>query len=167
MVELRPVALVMGVRRGGPRPGGGPGVGASSAGVAVAYKVSISDVETASSRLTIDINDDVVQVLRGWRKVRTEERAGVEPAGDDLVFVKADGPRCTRGSSANPRPLRGPHRHPGDLAARPPVPRLRHVAARVRLLLNSVVHVKVVSNPGGPRSGCSTRDELHLTLLVP
>jgi integrase len=59
--------------------------------VSVAYKVSISDVKTGTSRRTIDIEEDLVQVLRDWRKVRTEERDGVEPAPDDLVFVKADG----------------------------------------------------------------------------
>lgn len=59
--------------------------------VSVSYKVSISDVKTGTSRRTIDIEEDLVQVLRDWRKVRTEERDGVEPAPDDLVFVKADG----------------------------------------------------------------------------
>ena len=59
--------------------------------VSVAYKVSISDVKTGMSRRTIDIEEDLVQVLRDWRKVRTEERDGIEPAQDDLVFVKADG----------------------------------------------------------------------------
>jgi integrase len=59
--------------------------------VSVAYKVSISDVKTGMSRRTIDIEADLVQVLRDWWKVRTEERGGVEPTPDDLVFVKADG----------------------------------------------------------------------------
>ena len=59
--------------------------------VSVSYKVSISDVKTGTSRRTIDIEEDLVQVLRDWRKVRTEERDGVDPAPDDLVFVKADG----------------------------------------------------------------------------
>ena len=59
--------------------------------VSVAYEVSISDVKTGTSRRTIDIDDDVVQVLKDWHKNRTEERDGVEPTGDDLVFVKADG----------------------------------------------------------------------------
>ena len=59
--------------------------------VSVSYKVSISDVKTGTSRRTIDIEEDLVQVLRDWRKVRTEERDGVEPVPDDLVFVKADG----------------------------------------------------------------------------
>jgi integrase len=59
--------------------------------VSVAYEMSISDVKTGTSRRTIDIDDDVAQVLRDWRKVRTEERDGVAPAPDDLVFVKADG----------------------------------------------------------------------------
>jgi integrase len=59
--------------------------------VSVAYEVSISDVKTGTSRRTIDIDADVVQVLKDWHKVRTEERDGVEPTADDLVFVKADG----------------------------------------------------------------------------
>ena len=59
--------------------------------MSVAYKVSISDVKTGMSRRTIDIEADLVQVLRDWRKVRTEERDGVEPGPDDLVFVKSDG----------------------------------------------------------------------------
>lgn len=59
--------------------------------VSVAYEVSISDVKTGTSRRTTDIDDDVVQVLRDWHEVRTEERNGVEPGPDDLVFVKADG----------------------------------------------------------------------------
>jgi integrase len=33
--------------------------------VSVAYEVSISDVKTGTSRRTIDIDEDVVQVLRG------------------------------------------------------------------------------------------------------
>jgi integrase len=53
--------------------------------------VSISDVKTGTSRRTIDIDDDVARVLRDWRKVRSEERDGLEPGPDDLVFVKADG----------------------------------------------------------------------------
>jgi integrase len=59
--------------------------------VTVNYEMSISDVKTGTSRRTIDIDADVVQVLRDWRKTRTEERDGVAPAPDDLVFVKADG----------------------------------------------------------------------------
>jgi integrase len=59
--------------------------------VSVSYDVSVSDVKTGTSRRTVDIEEDVVEVLRDWRKVRTEESGGVEPAADDLVFVKADG----------------------------------------------------------------------------
>lgn len=59
--------------------------------VSVAYEVSISDVKTGASRRTIDIDEGVTQVLRDWAKVRTEERDGVEPGPDDLVFVKVDG----------------------------------------------------------------------------
>lgn len=59
--------------------------------VSVNYEISISDVKTGTSRRTIDIDADVVQVLRDWRKTRSEERDGVAPAPDDLVFVKPDG----------------------------------------------------------------------------
>ncbi|HMR97341.1 MAG TPA: site-specific integrase, partial [Microthrixaceae bacterium] len=59
--------------------------------VSVAYETSISDVKTGTSRRTIDIDADVVQVLRDWHKIRTEERDGVAPTPDDLVFVKGDG----------------------------------------------------------------------------
>ncbi len=59
--------------------------------VSVAYEVSISDVKTTTSRRTIDIDDNVAQVLKDWHKNRTEERDGVQPTADDLVFVKADG----------------------------------------------------------------------------
>jgi integrase len=59
--------------------------------VSVAYDVEISDVKTGASRRTIDIDDGTAQVLRDWFKARTEERDGVEPADDDLVFVKPDG----------------------------------------------------------------------------
>lgn len=59
--------------------------------VSVAYEISISDVKTGTSRRTIEIDEDVTQVLRDWRKIRTEDRDGVVPDPDDLVFVKADG----------------------------------------------------------------------------
>lgn len=59
--------------------------------VSVAYDVSISDVKTGTSRRTIDIDKGIVQVVADWHKTRTEERSGVLPAPDDLVFVKADG----------------------------------------------------------------------------
>lgn len=59
--------------------------------VSVAYEVSISDVKTGTSRRTIDIDADVVGVLRDWLKARAGERDGIEPAADDLVFTKDDG----------------------------------------------------------------------------
>lgn len=107
--------------------------------VSVGYEMSISDVKTGSSRRTIDIDDDVVQVLRDWRKHRTEERDGADPAADDLVFVKADGASM----------------HPDifsqlfdRIVAKLDVPvislhDLRHTHAT--LLLKAGVHVKVVS----------------------
>jgi len=80
-----------------------------------------------------------VQALRDWYKVRTEERDGIEPTPDDLVFVKADGTSM-----------------PPDIfsqlfdrtVAKLDVPAislhdLRHTHAT--LLLKSGVHVKVVS----------------------
>lgn len=107
--------------------------------VSVAYEVSISDVKTGTSRRTIDIDADVVQVLRDWFKARTEERDGTEPAADDLVFTKDDGSWL----------------HPDTFSqlfdrtvARIKVPvislhDLRHTHAT--LLLKAGVHVKVVS----------------------
>ena len=107
--------------------------------VSVAYEVSISDVKTGTSRRTIDIDADVVGVLRDWFKTRTEEREGTEPAADDLVFTKDDGSWL----------------HPDTFSqlfdrtvARIKVPvislhDLRHTHAT--LLLKAGVHVKVVS----------------------
>ncbi|HMY88758.1 MAG TPA: site-specific integrase, partial [Microthrixaceae bacterium] len=107
--------------------------------VSVAYEVSISDVKTGTSRRTIDIDSDVVQVLRDWFKTRTEERDGTEPAADDLMFTKDDGSWL----------------HPDTFSqlfdrtvAKAKVPvislhDLRHTHAT--LLLKAGVHVKVVS----------------------
>ncbi len=107
--------------------------------VSVGYETAISDVKTGTSRRTIDIDEGVVQVLRDWYKARIEERVGVEPAADDLVFVKADGTSM----------------HPDIFSqlfdrtvARIDVPAislhdLRHTHAT--LLLKAGVHVKVVS----------------------
>lgn len=107
--------------------------------VSVAYEMSISDVKTGTSRRTIEIDEDVVQVLRDWRKTRTEERDGIAPDPDDLVFVKVDGTSM----------------HPDIFSqvfdrtvAKLDVPvislhDLRHTHAT--LLLKAGVHVKVVS----------------------
>ena len=96
-------------------------------------------MNTGTSRRTIDIDSDVVQVLRDWFKTRTEERDGAEPAADDLVFTKGDGSWL----------------HPDTFSqlfdrtvARAKVPvislhDLRHTHAT--LLLKAGVHVKVVS----------------------
>lgn len=107
--------------------------------VSVAYDVSISDVKTGTSRRTINIDHDIVRVLREWREARTEERDGIAPTDDDLVFVKADGTLM----------------HPDIFSqvfdrtvAKLDVPKislhdLRHTHAT--LLLKSGVHAKVVS----------------------
>lgn len=107
--------------------------------VSVGYEMSISDVKTGSSRRTIDIDEGVVQVLRDWRKHRTEERDGADPAADDLVFVKADG------TSMHPDIFSQLF---GRTVAKLDVPvislhDLRHTHAT--LLLKAGVHVKVVS----------------------
>lgn len=78
--------------------------------VSVAYETSISDVKTGTSRRTIDIDSDVVQALRDWYKVRTEERDGIEPRHP---WARRDGktsptstgcsPRCASWSNAYPR----------------------------------------------------------------
>jgi integrase len=107
--------------------------------VSVAYDVTISDVKTGTSRRTINIDEDVAQLLRDWHKTRTEERDGVAPTDDDIVFVKPDGSWI----------------HPDifsqifdNTVAKLDVPAislhdLRHTHAT--LLLKAGVHVKVVS----------------------
>lgn len=107
--------------------------------VSVGYEASISDVKTGTSRRTIDIDEGVVQVLRDWYKARMEERVGVEPAADDLVFVKADS------SSMHPDIFSQLF---DRTVAKIDVPAislhdLRHTHAT--LLLKAGVHVKVVS----------------------
>jgi integrase len=114
--------------------------------VSVGYQTSISDVKTGTSRRTIDIDDEPIQVLRDWYKLRTEERGGIAPGDDDLVFVKADGTSM----------------HPDVFSqlfdrtvAKLHVPvitlhDLRHTHAT--LLLKAGVHVKVVSERLGHSS---------------
>ena len=59
--------------------------------VSIAYDVEISDVKTGTGRRTIDLDPVTVDVLKAWRIQRAEEKGGVEPKGDELVFVKPDG----------------------------------------------------------------------------
>ncbi len=59
--------------------------------VSIAYEVEISDVKTGTGRRTIDLDAVTVDVLRAWRIQRAEEKGGVDPKGDELVFVKPDG----------------------------------------------------------------------------
>ena len=102
--------------------------------VSVAYEVSISDVKTGTSRRTIDIDADVVGVLRDWFKTRTEEREGTEPAADDLVFTKDDGSWFSQLFDRTVARIKVPVISLHDL---------RHTHAT--LLLKAGVHVKVVS----------------------
>jgi len=114
--------------------------------VSVAYKISISDVKTGTSRRTIDIDDAVVQVLKDWHKNRTEERDGLEPASDDLVFVKADG------TSMHPDIFSQLFDRTVAKIDAPAISLhdLRHTHAT--LLLKAGVHVKVVSERLGHAS---------------
>lgn len=59
--------------------------------VSIAYDVEISDVKTGTGRRTIDLDPVTVDVLRAWRIERAEENGGLDPKGDELVFVKPDG----------------------------------------------------------------------------
>jgi integrase len=59
--------------------------------VSIAYEVQISDVKTGTGRRTIDLDPITVDVLKAWRIERAEEKGGVEPSGDELVFAKPDG----------------------------------------------------------------------------
>ena len=59
--------------------------------VSIAYEVEISDVKTGTGRRTIDLDRTTVDVMKAWKIERAEEKGGIEPRGDELVFVKADG----------------------------------------------------------------------------
>ena len=59
--------------------------------IEVAYVVDMSDVKTDNGRRTIDIDQGTVDVMKAWRIERAEERGGIDPRGDDLVFCKPDG----------------------------------------------------------------------------
>lgn len=59
--------------------------------VSIAYDAQISDVKTGTGRRTIDLDPVTVDVLKAWRIERAEEKGGIEPRGDELVFVKPDG----------------------------------------------------------------------------
>ncbi|MCB9376415.1 MAG: site-specific integrase [Microthrixaceae bacterium] len=107
--------------------------------VSIAYDVEISDVKTGTGRRTIDLDPVTVDVLKAWRIQRAEENGGIEPRGEELVFVKADGSWI----------------HPQSFSqvldrkvAKLDVPTislhdLRHTHAT--LLLKAGVHVKIVS----------------------
>ncbi|MCZ7628862.1 MAG: site-specific integrase [Microthrixaceae bacterium] len=107
--------------------------------VSIAYDVEISDVKTGTGRRTIDLDPVTVDVLKAWRIQRAEENGGIEPRGEELVFVKPDGSWI----------------HPQSFSqvldrkvAKLDVPTislhdLRHTHAM--LLLKAGVHVKIVS----------------------
>ena len=107
--------------------------------VSIAYEVRISDVKTGHGRRTIDLDPGTIDVLKAWRIERSEERGGIDPAGDDLVFTKPDG------SSIHPHSF---SQILGRKVAKLDIPTvslhdLRHTHAT--LLLKAGVPVKVVS----------------------
>jgi integrase len=112
----------------------------------VCYQTSISDVKTGTSRRTIDLDEAPVQVLRGWYKLRTEERCGMAPGADDLVVVKADG------TSMHPDVFSQLFDRTVAKLGIPVITLhdLRHTHAT--LLLKAGVHVKVVSERLGHSS---------------
>ncbi|MCZ2111877.1 MAG: site-specific integrase [Dehalococcoidia bacterium] len=59
--------------------------------VSIAYEVEISDVKTGTGRRTIDLDPTTIDVLKAWRMERAEEKGGIDPRDDELVFVKPDG----------------------------------------------------------------------------
>jgi hypothetical protein len=85
--------------------------------VSVAYEVTVSDVKTGTSRRTINIDDDVVRVLRDWHKTRTEERDWMKPAADDLVRLVLQVLLVVRPAAAAPD--RGARRPPRRVAEGP------------------------------------------------
>lgn len=61
--------------------------------VSVAYKITVSDVKTASARRSIDLDERTIATLRSWRKKQMEERLALGLGRDDagLVFARPDG----------------------------------------------------------------------------
>ena len=107
----------------------------------VAYKIEISDVKTATSRRTVDLDPRTVTVLKAWRKAQLKERLalGLRPKDDSLVFAEPDG------TPLHPDPYRLTFNR---LVAGAGVPRirlhdLRHTHATI--LLKAGVPAKVVS----------------------
>lgn len=112
------------------------------------YQVVVSDVKSAHSLRTIDLDERTVTVLRSWRKRQLETylRSGVRADGSGFVFAKPDG-----------SPL-----HPDyfsqvfdRLVAKMDLPRIRFHDLRhthATLLIKAGVPIKVVSERLGHSS---------------
>jgi integrase len=61
--------------------------------ISVAYKVMLADIKTDNGRRTIDLDDNTVAVLRGWRRRQREEwvQLAVRYGDDALVFAQPGG----------------------------------------------------------------------------
>ncbi|MGB3409944.1 MAG: tyrosine-type recombinase/integrase [Microthrixaceae bacterium] len=113
---------------------------------------------TGTGRRTIDLDRTTLDVMKAWKIERAEEKGGIEPRGDELVFVKADGSWVH------------PHSFSQVLdgkVAKLDVPKislhdLRHTHAT--LLLKAGVNVKIVSERLGHANVAFTM-AIHLHFL--
>jgi integrase len=122
--------------------------------VVVNYDARLTDVKTSHGRRTIDVNDDVVRALQGWRRRQAEERLllGAGYADHDLVFARADG------SLTHPELLSSTFER---IVARSGLPRIRLHDVRhthATLLLKAGVPIKVVSERLGHATASFTLD---------
>lgn len=100
-------------------------------------------MKTSNGRRTIDVNDDVVRALQGWRRKQAEDRlllgAGYED--HDLVFARADG------ALTHPELLSSTFER---IIGRSELP-------RIRLLDVRHTHAALVLKAGGPTKVVSER----------
>lgn len=124
------------------------------AATVVEYELRLSDVKTVNGRRTIDINDDVVRALQGWRRKQAEERLllGSDYDDHDLAFARPDG------SPIHPELLSRAFERLARAAGLPKIRfhDLRHTHAS--LLLKAGVPIKVVSERLGHATPSFTLD---------
>jgi integrase len=122
--------------------------------VVVNYDARLTGVKTSHGRRTIDVNDDVVRALQGWRRRQAEERLLLGAGYDDhdRVFARADG------SLTHPELLSSTFER---IVARSGLPRIRFHDVRhthATLLLKAGVPIKVVSERLGHTTASFTLD---------
>jgi hypothetical protein len=124
------------------------------AAIVVNYELRLTDLKTVSGRRTLDVNDDVVRLLHGWRRNQAEERllVGARYGDHDLVFARPDG------TPTLPEII---SRTFDRIVARTRLPRIRFHDVRhthASLLLEAGVPVKVVSERLGHATPSFTLD---------